>query len=85
MVPVFMLILAFTGAMGGLAMLLVMVLFAVQIILMITTPTNARIHDLMADTVVVDMQSQLIFDSEQSRTEYQQRIAAEKAQQSPYR
>ena len=81
MVPIFLLILAFTS-MGLVALILFLVVSATQLILMITTPTSARIHDLMADTVVVDMQSQLIFDSEQSRTEYLQRIAAEKAQQS---
>ena len=81
MVPIFLLILAFTS-MGLVALILILVISATQLILMITTPTSARLHDLMADTVVVDMHSQLIFDSEQARTEYLQRIAAEKAQQS---
>ena len=81
MVPIFLLILAFTS-MGIVALILILVIAATQLILMITTPTSARLHDLMADTVVVDMHSQLIFDSEQARTEYLQRIAAEKAQQS---
>lgn len=80
MVPVFILIMSFTGVLGMTGIILLLVMLLIQIVLMITSPTNAMIHDKFADTVVVDMHSQLIFESAQARLEYQQRIAAEKAQ-----
>ena len=46
---------------------------ALQIGVMIKTPTNSSIHDLLADTVVVDYASQRIFETEEDMLEYRKR------------
>ena len=38
-----------------------------QIVLIAATRTNSAIHDILAQTVVVDMESQMIFDSARER------------------
>ena len=55
-----------------------------QLICMITSGSNSLIHDYLAHTVVVDMESQMIFDSEQDLIEYTKRIHAEKASKQVY-
>lgn len=53
---------------------------ALQIGVMLKTPYHASIHDLLADTAVVDFTSQHIFETEAERVEYvarQEREAAE--------
>lgn len=52
---------------GLITALLVQIL---QIYLILKTPTHSLIHDLIADTVVVDFQSQRIFDSQQEMEEF---------------
>jgi uncharacterized RDD family membrane protein YckC len=55
-------------------------LFAIlEIGVMIYTNTNSCIHDLLSDTVVVDMSSQQIFETQEARTEYDKAEAARKA------
>ena len=59
---------------GVIAAILVQVL---QIGVMIKTPTNSSIHDLLADTVVVDFASQRIFETQEEREEYLAKLAQE--------
>lgn len=84
MIPIFVLIMSMTGILGTMGTLMLFVLLGAQIILMITTVTNSMIHDKLSDTVVVDLSSQLIFDSPEELLAYQQRIAAEKAERQTY-
>ena len=46
---------------------------ALQIGVMIKTPTNSSIHDLLADTAVVDYASQHIFETQEEMLEYRKR------------
>lgn len=55
------------GSVGMIAALLVQLL---QIGLLIKTPTSSSIHDLLSDTMVVDIASQRIFDSPEAREAY---------------
>ena len=57
---------------------------AIQVVCMIASHTNSPIHDVMAGTVAVDMTSQRIFETYDQLLEYKQKIAAERAQRSPY-
>ena len=61
----------------------VLLLIALEIGVMLYTKNNSSIHDLLADTVVVDTSSQRVFDTQEEMQEYikeQQKIAAEKAE-----
>ena len=44
---------------------------------MIATKTNSTIHDILAKTVVVDLSSQMIFDSEEAMIDYKTKLHAE--------
>ena len=55
-----------------------------ELILVITTKTNSFIHDVLASTVAVDLQSQMIFDSVEAKKEYQLRIHDKEAKNAKY-
>ena len=70
MVAVFIVLMLYFGSIGivgGVVLLLILVL---QVILIIVTKTNSCIHDLLSNTVVVDMASQMIFENAEERDEY---------------
>jgi uncharacterized RDD family membrane protein YckC len=60
----------------------VLLLIALECGVMLYTKNNSSIHDLLADTVVVDTASQRVFDTQEEMQEYikeQKRLEAEKA------
>ena len=84
MIPVLigmMLIFGMTGIFGT---LVVLALLVAEIIILAVTKNNSTIHDLLADTVAVDMASQQIFDTEEDLIAYKKRMSAENAEQSSY-
>ena len=84
MIPVLIVNMLGLGMIGISGTVIVAALLLAQGIMVIVTQNNALLHDLMADTVVVDMSTQKIFNSDQERLEYQQREAAEKAERQRY-
>lgn len=84
MIPVLVVIMLLFGMTGILGTLLVLALLIAEIVIMIVTKTNSTIHDLLADTVTVDLASQMIFETEEDLLEYKKRMSAENAAQSPY-
>ena len=79
MIPVYILLMIFWGAMGLGGTLILLVILAAQILSLAVTRTNSAIHDLMAGTVVVDAASQLIFRSTEDLIAFQKQIHAERA------
>lgn len=77
MIPVMIVILVLIGQMGilGTAVLVLLLLF--ELGLLIFNKNRTPIHDALAQTVTVDMASQMIFDSEAAMIEYKKRIHAE--------
>ena len=51
---------------------------------MIKTKTNSCIHDVLSYSVVVDMASQMIFESEAALTEYKNRVHREMVDKADY-
>lgn len=80
MIPVLLIVMIFFGIAGFGALLILGLILLLQVILIWKTKNNSAIHDLMAYTVVVDMTSQMIFESEEHRLEYQKRLEEENAQ-----
>lgn len=68
------------GSLGYVGIITILGIFLLQIFVMIKTPTNSCIHDLLSDTVVVDFASQQIFDSQEDLIAWQQEQAALEAQ-----
>ena len=84
MVPLIMLLTLFFGATPLMPIVILLGILLLQIVLYIFTKTNSLIHDMLASTVVVDFQSQMIFDSVQAKNEYQLRIHDEAVNKSNY-
>ena len=64
--------------------IIVLALLIAQIVLVSVTKTNSMLHDMVSDCVVVDLASQMIFDSDQARVDYITKKDAEEAARSPY-
>ena len=84
MFPLYLIIMIFIGSLGivGLGVLLLFALL--QLGLIIFTKNNCFVHDILSDTVVVDLTSQMIFETEEELLEYQKKIHAENVLKSPY-
>ncbi len=67
MAPLLMLFLILFGSIGAAGLIMLAALLILQIVLIAATRTNSAIHDILAQTVVVDMDSQMIFDSTRER------------------
>ncbi len=84
MVPLFIALMSFLGTLGILGVILLVLILALEIFTVFYTKTRSTIHDLISDTVVVDMASQMIFNSEEELTAYKTRIHAEEVARSDY-
>lgn len=72
LVPVLLVIMMLFGILGSVGTLTLLLLLCLQIGVMIATQTNSSIHDLLSDTMVVDLVSQQIFDTEDDLIAYKQ-------------
>lgn len=84
MIPVYILLMLFFGAMGLTGTLVLFALLIAQICCLSFTKTNSAIHDLLAGTVVVDKESQTIFRTTEDLIAWQKKVAAERAARAPY-
>ncbi len=84
MIPVLIILMIFWGTIGIVGPLVIGGILLLQLILLVTSHTNSVIHDRLSDTVVVDMESQMIFDTEDDLIEYTKRLHAEKASKQVY-
>ena len=84
MIPVLICIMIFFNTIGIVGVLILGLILLLQIILMISTHTNSCIHDVLAKTVTVDMQSQLIFDTEEEMIAYKSKVHAERVARQTY-
>ncbi|MBQ4553215.1 MAG: RDD family protein [Clostridia bacterium] len=84
MVPVLMILMIVSGTIGIVGPLVIGLIVLLNIIVMIATKTNSAIHDLLANTVTVDLASQMIFDTREDLIAYKQKLHAEKVANSAY-
>ncbi len=84
MVPVMLLTMVFWGILGIVGPIVVVLIILLQAILLLATQNNSAIHDYLAFTVAVDLQSQMIFDSEDELIAYKKRIHEEMVNRSAY-
>ena len=78
MVPVLFIIMLYFGMTGGIALLLIGALLIGQLILIFSTRARTPLHDVIANTVTVDMASQMIFESQEAMLAYKKDLHAEK-------
>ncbi len=83
-VPMFIILMMFFGIIGIMGPIVLLAILILQIVMMCVTRTNSTIHDLISDTVVVDLTSQMIFESEQAMIDYKKKLHEEEVSRSPY-
>ncbi len=79
MIPVIMVLMLFFGSVGMVGWLIVGAIVLTEIALLVTTRERCMIHDKLANTVTVDIASQMIFKSPEDLLAYKQKVAAQKA------
>lgn len=84
MVPIMLLLMTAFGVVGILGIGVILLIFLTGIVMMFITKTNSPIHDMLANTVTVDMASQLIFDTPEELLEYKKKIHAEASERASY-
>lgn len=85
MVPVFIVIMVVLGLPVGFVGLVVLVGLAIlQLVLVIATKTRSLVHDIISNTVIVDMASQMIFENYDALVSYKEEVAKASAEKSEY-
>ncbi len=85
MLPVFAVILVMFANMALFGVVVIGAVAIAQIVcLIITRNTRQALHDLLSDTVTVDLASQLIFDTEEELIKYKEEQHAKMVERSPY-
>ena len=84
MIPLMMVLMLFFGSVGEVGWIIVGVICIVQIVLLATTKERCMIHDKLANTVTVDLPSQMIFKTQEELIAYKEKIAVEKAANQVY-
>ncbi len=83
-VPAFIILSMIFGTPSLIGLVILPVILFTQLIMMATSVTNSAIHDRISRTVVVDMPSQMIFESTEHLMEYKKERHKEMAQDRPY-
>ena len=84
MVPIFLIILTFVGGAGIIGLAALVLLLAYDVILFARTKTHSFIHDVLAYTVAVDIQSQMIFETKEEMMAYKNKLHADIVDKSEY-
>ena len=84
MIPLLLIMMMLWGAIGIVAPIVIGAILVMEVVFMITSRTNAMIHDKLAQTVAVDMQSQMIFATESEMLAYKAKIHEEMVKKQPY-
>ncbi len=84
MIPVLIVVMIFFNTVGLLGTIILGLILLVQIILVIATPTNSFLHDILAKTVVVDLSSQMIFKDGAELLAYKKEVHAEQVSRQSY-
>lgn len=84
LVPIYLIMMVIFGIMNIVGVVAFGGLLLLQAILLFGTRNHTPIHDLFAQTITVDMASQLIFDSPEDMLAYKKRISEENAENAKY-
>ena len=84
MIPLLLIMMMFWDAIGIVGPIVILGIGILQIVLMVTSHTNSTIHDALAQTVAVDLHSQMIFGSESELMDYKKRVHEEAVRKQSY-
>lgn len=69
-IPVYLVYASMSGSLGVIGIIILVIYLIVQTVVLFATKNKTMIHDLLALCVVVDKESQYIFESDEAREEY---------------
>lgn len=84
MIPVLVIIMIYFNTIGILGPIILALILIVQAVIFFARGRNQILHDIMANTIVVDMASTRIFDTNEEMIEYVKEKAAEQAAKEIY-
>lgn len=85
LVPFYFVMMVLNGRLGPiLGLVMIGLMLVLQIFAVASTKTRSSIHDLISDTVVVDLASQMVFDTYDDLMAYKTRIHEEEANKKEY-
>ena len=83
-VPAYFIIMILFGSLGIVGLVVLVLMAGLQLFALISTRTRSAIHDLISDTVVVDMASQMIFENADELIAYKTKIHEEMVNRKEY-
>lgn len=84
MIPVFLILMMFWGMMDMTGTIVIIGLGILQLVVCLVSKTNACIHDLLAGTVAVDLNTQRVFATTDDLINHVKRIQADRAAKQDY-
>lgn len=84
MLPIYAVIMFFNGTGSLFALAILFALLISQILCLAIARNGSLLHDVVAATVVVDMASQMIFDTKEEQLEYIKKLHAKQAAEAAY-
>ena len=84
MIPVIVILMIFFGSIGVIGIIILALIVIVEAVVYFSKGRSQMIHDLMANTIVVDMSSTRIFETNEEMIEYVKEKAAEQAAKEIY-
>ena len=84
MIPILIIMMMFSGMMGIVGAIVAGAIVITNIVLIFATKNKTLLHDIVAVTVVVDRQSQLMFSSEKEMIEYKTKLHQEEIKKKDY-
>ena len=82
--PILIILSVLAGITGIFGLILLGVMAIAEVVALVRSDSNSMLHDVLADTAVIDWASQRIFDSEKQRDEYERRQKEEIEQNKLY-
>ena len=84
MIPAYLILMVLFGNLGIVGAAVLGLILILQIAVIASTKTRSAIHDLISDTVVVDFQSQMIFENADELIAYKTRLHEEEVNKKEY-
>ncbi len=79
MIPILVIGMVITEVLGIVGIIVLLAIVVLEVFVYVKSGTNSLIHDVVAVTVCIDLQSQLIFETEEELIEHKKKLAAENA------
>lgn len=84
MIPVYILMMIFWNMLNVTGTVVIFAILLTELVMILVTKTNSLLHDMLAVTVAVELNSQMIFETPEAKIEYQKKISAERAARQTY-